>query len=37
MASIDEYRHLIQTILTEYSEIKAANEEVSRWAELNVR
>jgi XisI protein len=28
MANVDKYRHLIQDILTEYSEIKAANEEV---------
>ncbi len=28
MAKVDEYRQLVQGILTEYSEIKAANEEV---------
>jgi XisI protein len=28
MASINEYRHLVQDLLTEYSEIKATNEEV---------
>ncbi len=28
MAKIDEYRQIVQDILTEYSQIKAANEEV---------
>jgi hypothetical protein len=28
MAKVDEYRQIVQDILTEYSQIKAANEEV---------